>query len=58
MMQLLNTVGVMGATTARLQSMLEVEGFAAARQSLDRWLTEEESAGRVKRASHGRWKTR
>jgi len=58
MLQLLDTVGVMGATTARLQSMLQVEGIAAARQSLDRWLTEEESAGRVKRASHGRWKTR
>src|SRR6266542_1122934 len=56
--QLLDAAGVMGATTARLHSMLEVEGFATARQSLDRWLAEEESAGRVRRASYGRWKTR
>lgn len=58
MLQLLDAAGVMGATTARLQSMLQMEGFAAARQVLDNWLAEEETAGRVRRASYGRWKTR
>lgn len=58
MLQLLDAAGVMGATTARLQSMLEVEGLAAARPVLDGWLAEEEMAGRVRRASYGRWKTR
>ncbi len=58
MLEILGSTGVMGATTIRLLAMLEVEGIAPARQSLDRWLEEEEIAGRVKRASHGRWKTR
>jgi hypothetical protein len=58
MLEILGGTGVMGATPTRLLAMLEVEGIAPARQSLDRWLEEEETAGRVKRASHGRWKTR
>ncbi len=58
MLEILTGTGVMGATSTRLLAMLEVEGIAPARQSLDRWLEEEETAGRVKRASHGRWKTR
>jgi len=58
MLEILTGTGVMGATSARLLAMLEVEGIAPAPQSLDRWLEEEETAGRVKRASHGRWKTR
>ena len=58
MLEILTGTGVMGATTTRLLAMLEVEGIAPARQSLDRWLEEEETAGRVERASHGRWKTR
>jgi heme exporter protein D len=58
MLEILGSTGVMGATSTRLLAMLQVEGIAPARQSLDRWLEEEEMAGRVKRASHGRWKTR
>jgi hypothetical protein len=58
MLEILGGTGVMGATPTRLLAMLEVEGIGPARQSLDRWLEEEEMAGRVKRASHGRWKTR
>ncbi len=58
MLEILTGTGVMGATSTRLLAMLEVEGIAPARQSLDRWLEEEETAGRVERASHGRWKTR
>ncbi|MGZ5848828.1 MAG: hypothetical protein ACXWJJ_15275, partial [Ramlibacter sp.] len=58
MLEILGGTGVMGATTTRLLAMLEVEGIAPARQSLDRWLEEEETAGRVQRASHGRWKAR
>ncbi len=57
MLEILGGTGVMGATPTRLLAMLEVEGTAPARPSLDRWLEEEELAGRVKRASHGRWKT-
>ncbi len=57
MLEILRSTGVMGATPTRLLAMLQVEGIAPARQSLDRWLEEEEMAGRVKRASHGRWKT-
>jgi hypothetical protein len=58
MLELLDASGVMGATAGRLLAMLEVEGIAPARQSLEGWLTEEEATGRVWRASHGRWKTR
>jgi hypothetical protein len=58
MLEILGGTGVMGATPARLLAMLEGEGIAPARQSLDCWLEEEERAGRVQRASHGRWKTR
>lgn len=58
MLELLDGSGVMGATPGRLMAMLEVEGIAPARQSLDRWLAEEETAGRVRRASYGRWRTR
>ncbi len=58
MLDLLDASGVMGATAARLLAMLEVEGIAPARESLESWLAEEASAGRVRRASHGRWKTR
>lgn len=58
MLELLGATGVMGATPTRLLAMLEVEGIAPARESLESWLAEEESAGRVWRASHGRWKRR
>jgi hypothetical protein len=58
MLELLGTTGVMGATPTRLLTMLEVEGIAPARESLEAWLAEEESAGHVLRASHGRWKAR
>ena len=58
MLELLGTTGVMGATPTRLLAMLEVEGIAPARESLEAWLAQEESAGRVSRASHGRWKAR
>jgi heme exporter protein D len=58
LLELLDGTGVMGATPMRLLAMLEVEGLAPTRESLDRWLAEEESAGRVMRASYGRWKTR
>jgi len=57
MLEILGSTGVMGATSTRLLAMLRAEGIAPARQALDRWLEEEEMAGRVKRASHGRWKT-
>jgi heme exporter protein D len=56
MLEILGSTGVWGATASRLLTLLELEGIAPARQSLDRWLEEEETAGRVKRASHGRWK--
>jgi hypothetical protein len=58
MLEILGSTGVWGATTAKLHTMLGVEGIALGRQSLDRWLEEEELAGRVQRASHGRWKAR
>ncbi len=57
-LEILDGAGIWGVTTPRLHAMLEAEGIGPARQSLDRWLEEEESAGRVWRASHGRWKTR
>ncbi len=58
MLEILGSAGVWGATASRLLTMLELEGIAPARHSLDRWLEEEETAGRVQRASHGRWKAR
>ncbi len=58
MLAILDSTGVWGATAHRLLAMMEAEGIAPEPQSLDRWLEQEESAGRVRRASHGRWKTR
>lgn len=56
MLEILTQRGVMGATPADLNRRLAAEGLSVARETIQRWLKDEEKAGRVKNATYGRWK--
>jgi hypothetical protein len=55
MLELLAKAGVMGMTPASICSRLEAEGIGVVRQTIHKWLTEELDAGRVRKATYGRW---
>lgn len=56
MREILAARGSMGATPAMLQSKLEGEGLGRARETIQRWLRDDEAQGVVHNASFGRWK--
>ncbi|MGO9164270.1 MAG: hypothetical protein ACLP7J_26875 [Streptosporangiaceae bacterium] len=56
MLDMLRAAGVMGMTPELIRRRLEEQGLGVARQTIQRWLTEEAKAGRVENASFGRWK--
>ena len=56
MLALLAESGVMGMTPVRIGQRLEAEGAGVARQTIQKWLAEELDAGRVVKATYGRWK--
>jgi S-DNA-T family DNA segregation ATPase FtsK/SpoIIIE len=56
MLEILRQRGVMGATPADLHRRLTSEGLAVARETVQRWLKDEEKAGNVRNATYGRWK--
>lgn len=55
MLDLLRAAGVRGLTPRAIVDALEGEQLGVKRQTVQRWLTEEKQAGRVRSASHGRW---
>ena len=56
MLELLERAGVMGITPNALALRLEAEGLGVVRQTIHEWLAGELAAGRVVKATHGRWK--
>lgn len=57
MLELLERSGVMGITPTALGLRLEAEGMGVVRQTIHEWLAEELDAGRVMKATYGRWKS-
>jgi hypothetical protein len=55
---LLRSAGVRGMTAWAIADHLRAAGHDVAQETVQRWLTEEAVAGRVERASYGRWKWR
>jgi hypothetical protein len=53
---LLKSAGVRGMTVRGICDQLSATGQDVAQQTIHRWLTEEAAAGRVERATYGRWK--
>jgi hypothetical protein len=58
MLELLGEAGVRGMTPTGIGERLEAEGLGVARQTVQRWLTEEKDAGRVISTTYGRWQAR
>lgn len=57
MLDLLRGRGVMGMTPGGITAQLEAEGLKVARQTVQRWLAEELTAGQVEKSGgYGRWK--
>jgi S-DNA-T family DNA segregation ATPase FtsK/SpoIIIE len=57
MLELLERSGVMGITPNALGLRLEAEGLDVTRQAIAEWLAAEQDAGRVVKATYGRWKS-
>jgi len=56
MLDLIRGAGVMGMTPLRIERMLQAEGMGVVRQTIQKWLALELAAGRVEKASYGRYK--
>jgi hypothetical protein len=58
MAAMLQAAGVRGMTIRAIAEQLAADGLDIGHQTIYRWLTEEQSAGRAQDASYGRWKWR
>lgn len=56
MLELLGSAGVMGMTPDHIGRKLDAEGLGVVRQTIHKWLDAEIKAGRVTKATYGRYK--